>query len=362
MELPLLRYTVTMPDHSEIDLFAVQSACRLEDYLTAEAFEARIFACLPALQRARANASGPGIVVFPENIGLFLVGQGAGPELLACKTSEEAFQQLGRRYLKDVLWAMVRYRVRNPRTAVWLARATVVRDTMIRTFSRLALESQMYVVAGSAYLPRNKFGVVLRPFAPRDRHVYNLSYTFGPDGRLVAASPKVNLVPDLEEGIGLSRGKAQEIAPVDVGGARLATAICYDAFRCAHASRETGFTPLLPIMDSKAVNIVAQPAANPWPWEDKWPFGGEGDTRLRKEQWLGEGSFSQLPSLQKVQYVVNPQLVGTLFDLHFDGRSAIYAHEGRQATILAEAASIDRDELVHARVPLHKASPAFMSQ
>ncbi len=348
-----------MPNRPDIDLFAVQAACTLRDYLSPEAFDAKIFSFADEIRQRRGDSSTPAVVVFPENIGLFLAGQGAGNEILACRTSDDAFKLLGRRFLKDVLWAMVRYRVTDPKAAFWLARASAVRDTMIRSFSRFALETRSWVVAGSASLPHNKFGLVLRPFAAANGRVYNMSLTFGPDGRLLAETPKLNLVPELEDTIGLSRGNPTDVTGVDVAGARLATAICYDGFRCAHTQNEPDFTPLIPLLDRMGVDIVAQPSANPWPWEAPWHFALEGDTRLRREQWSGEGSFSVLPNMSRVAWVVNPQLAGDLLDLHFEGRSAIYARQGREASVLAEAATIDRDEVVHARVSL--AAPAVNS-
>jgi predicted amidohydrolase len=335
-----------MPKRQALDLFAIQARMELEDYFSAEAFDQRVFSYLSAVNDRR-DAARPAVIVFPEDIGMFLVALGCRDALDGCATTDAAFNRLGRKFALPIAWSMLRYRQTNPKTAFWLARAGLVRDTMIRTFSRFALESKAFVVAGSASLPQNKHGLVLRPFSALGGKVYNLSYTFNPAGRLLAETAKVNLVPGMEDGIGLSAGLSTEVKTVDLEGVKLGTAICYDGFRIAHTPNEPGYAPLLPVLDRMGVEVVAQPSANPWPWEERWVFAGEGDTRLRKEQWIGEGAASLLPQLSKVAYLVNPQLVAAFLDVHFDGRSFIMERSGTTVTTLAEAKSIDQGEVVH---------------
>lgn len=333
-----------------VDLFAVQAHMQLADYLSAAAFKSKVFSYGEAVQARREGSVA--IVVFPEDIGMFLAAVGAGNAVARCNSTEEAFQVLGKRHALRVAWAMARYRTTDVKAAFWLARATEVRDIMINTFSSFALEHQAYVVAGSASLPRNKHGLTLRPFAPAEGKVYNLSYTFGPNGKLLSETAKVNLVPGMEDGVGLSPGKLELVPIVEAGKVRLATAICYDGFRCAHTANEPGFQPVIPYLDKHGVDIVAQPSANPWPWEQRWVFAKEGDPLLRKEQWLAEGAMSLLPQQSKVQYVVNPQLIAKFLDLTFDGRSYILAKKDQQAHLLAEATTIDQGEVVHATATL----------
>lgn len=340
-------YNIRMPNPTSIDLFAIQAQLDLADYFSVAAFRAKVFSYGAALQ-AR-DPQLPAVVVFPEDIGMFLVALGAEQHLAGCQTTDEAFDRLGKASLLPIAWAMARYRVTNVKTAFWLAKANEVRDAMLNVFSSFALEHKAYVVAGSACLPKNKHGLVLRPFTPAGGRVYNLSYTFGPNGKLLAETAKVNLVPTMEDTIGLTAGKLDDIKIVDAQAGRLATAICYDGFRCAHTDGEPGFKPLIPYLDQAGVDIVAQPSANPWPWEEKWIFAKPGDERLRREQWLDEGARSLLPALTRTALVVNPQLVASFLGLHFDGRSYIFQRDGREVRMLAEAQSIDRGEVVHAR-------------
>jgi hypothetical protein len=104
------------------------------------------------------------------------------------------------------------------------------------------------------------------------------------------------------------------------------------------------------------VEIVAQPSANPWPWNERWVFCDPGENQLRREQWLREGLFSQLPGMPGVRYVVNPQLLGDILGNRFDGRSYVFARRtDGTAEILAAAAHDTLDpaseEVLVVRVP-----------
>ncbi len=125
---------------------------------------------------------------------------------------------------------------------------------------------------------------------------------------------------------------------------QVGTLICYDGFAVPHTTREPDFCPLLSHYDDHGCNVVAQPAANFWPWETPWTFGGTDGRRLRKEQWLDEGLFSQMETspLRAVRFGVIAQLLGRVKDSHFDGRSQILARgEDGSVRVLAEAARGD---------------------
>jgi predicted amidohydrolase len=201
------------------------------------------------------------------------------------------------------------------------------------------------VVAGSALLPRG-------------RAVYNTSYTFAPDGSLAGATRKVNLVPTMEDALGLSPGDPGELAPVDTPFGKLGTLICYDGFDEAHTGGEPRFCRLAARHDALGCRVIAQPSANPWPWEERWIFAEPGETQLRREQWLNEGLFAQLrrDPPRHVRYVVNPQLLGQVLDNRFDGRSYLFECDAAGPRILAEArradAVVDAEEVVLRAVEL----------
>jgi hypothetical protein len=132
--------------------------------------------------------------------------------------------------------------------------------------------------------------------------------------------------------------------------------ICYDGFREPHTSTEPGFCALGPRLAAAGVEIVAQPSANPWPWNEPWVFADAGEQQLRREQWLREGLFSQLPDMPGVRWAINPQLIGDLLGTRFDGRSYVFERQpDGTVTILAAgpraAPAAATEEIVIARVP-----------
>jgi predicted amidohydrolase len=172
----------------------------------------------------------------------------------------------------------------------------------------------------------------------------------------VNVTKKVHLVPTLEDTLPLTPGAARDLTPIDSPCGRVGVMICYDGFAEAHTDREPGFEPLGSRLAAAGVTLIAQPSANPWPWNERWVFCEPGEDQLRREQWLREGLFSQLPRMPGVRYVVNPQLIGDILGTRFDGRSYIFARgEDGVPTIVASAAADAlapaSEEIVMARVP-----------
>jgi predicted amidohydrolase len=216
-------------------------------------------------------------------------------------------------------------------------------QVMRRVFGAVARRFRATVVAGSHLRART------------GGRITNTSYTFGPSGRLIAETDKVNLVPTLEDaspgGLGLARGEPDGIPIVPTSFGRLATLICYDGFREPHTRTER-FAACGPRLDAAGVDVVANPAANPWPWEEDWVFAEPGEHIARREQWRTEGLPATLAELNHVQYGVTAHLCGQILDQRFDGRSEILARTDHRVEVLASASSRDRTEIVVARVPV----------
>jgi predicted amidohydrolase len=143
--------------------------------------------------------------------------------------------------------------------------------------------------------------------------------------------------------LGLSPGRADELTPIATPFGKVGTLVCYDGFREAHTRGEPSFSALASRYDDAGCAVLAQPAANPWPWEGPWLFADPGEKKLRKEQWIDEGLFAQLAQSQlaHVRYAATAQLLGRVFDNHFDGRSHLVARDSAGARILAEAMRAD---------------------
>lgn len=324
-----------------VDLAACQVHVTADDYASSQAF-GRVLERMGA-RLAAARRSEHCLVVFPEMIGAFLPLAGRLDRVRGAATTDAALTRIALRSLPSIARAMWRGGTWSTQVGFFLAASEEVRAIYREAFSSFASRHRCWVVAGSAILPRNAHGDLSDAFAPQEGKVYNTSYTFAPDGRQVGCTRKVNLVPTLEDVLGLTPGRADELEAVDTPFGRFGTLICYDGFNEPHTSSEPGFCTLTRRLDEQQCVIVAQPAANPWPWDEGWVFADPGERKLRKEQWLDEGLHAQLASerLEHLRFGVTPQLLGGVFDNRFDGRSLILERRADRVYILAEAARAD---------------------
>ena len=332
-----------------VELAACQVHVSLADYASEDSFVAMLDRTGKRLDEARAkDAAGQFlhtcVAVFPEMIGAFLPIAGRSRLIRGARTTDGALTRVALRHLPAVVRAMRKGSVLSPKVGFLLAVAPEVRRLYRASFSAFARRHAAWVVAGSALLPRNARGETAHEFAPADGRVYNTSYAFAPDGAHVGATRKVNLVPTLEDALGLSPGDARDVIPFETPFGRVATLVCYDGFLVPHTEKEPGFTRLAPACDARGASILAHPAANPWPWEDRWVFAAEHERQLRREQWQSEGIEASLrtPRLQHVRHAVTAHLLGDVLDNHFEGRSQIFERtEDGEPRVLAEAKRSD---------------------
>lgn len=332
-----------------VEIAACQVYVTAADYTSQARFEAMLARAGDKLDAARARDDHgafrhPCLAVFPEMIGAFLPLAGRAGAVRGARTTDGALTRVALTSLPSLIGAMARHGATSPTIGFLLAESPEVWRLYRGAFGRFARAHQCWVAAGSAILPRNLHGDLADRFAPADSRVYNTSFTFAPDGRQVGCTRKVNLVPTLEDQLGLSAARADELSPVDTPFGKVGTLICYDGFREAHTGGEPGFRALAARHDRAGCAVIAQPAANPWPWEGPWIFADPGETKLRREQWIDEGLLAQLadPSLHSIRYAATAQLLGEVFENRFDGRSQLIARDEGGARLIAEAKRADR--------------------
>lgn len=331
-----------------MDLFAVQAFVDAGTYRSEATFRAAMERLADrAVELRRRDANGafrdPAILVFPEHIGTFLALAPLG-RLGAWLPSSDLAAAMAVGLRPRRFWQAARH-VRPITLAALLALSPEVRAVWERTFADLAWKTRATVVAGSA--------LVADP--PGSDRVYNLSATFGPDGERIGVTRKVNLVPALEDVLGLGRGEASAVAPVATPAGPLGTLICYDGFAVPHTRTEPEWCRIGVELAARGARIVAQPAANPWAWDARWVHAPTGSSLLRREQWRSEGLETQLREMEGVRYAITAHLVGRVLDQRFEGRSAILRRDPDGSVhVVAEARRAQIDpasaEVVHARV------------
>lgn len=280
-----------------------------------------------------AGAADQRFIVFPEIAGhLALLALAPAPAHRA-KSLGAALAGAAVRKPLEVLRGVASSRRLAPKHAVLAALAPDGEKYWRSVFGPLARRHDAWVVAGS-HLRLTPVG-----------DLTNASLLFAPDGRCVAVTDKVNLVPGIEDGapggLGLARGAA-ELPIVETPMGNVCTLICYDAFAEPHTSLER-FVPLAPSLAAKGgVAIAANPAANPWYWDEPWPpkklVGGlERAPGTRADQWEREGLPASMRASAFTRFGVTAHLVGHVLDLHFDGQSEILERSGQGVRVLARA-------------------------
>lgn len=305
-----------------VQLFAVQPRVDVDTYGSAEAFASAVRRQADVIAARRVD-DVPALAVWPEMFATFLLLAGRLDRVAGCSTTDAAMRKAALGMLGRIAMAAVRTRPRSMTEALFVAAAPELWHTWWSTFASVARDHDMWVVGGSALVPENALGSDTSSFEAASARFYNTSLTFAPDGRAVAATRKVNVVPTQEDVLGMSHGDPADLAVVETPFGRLGTLICYDGFCEAHTSDEPGFVSCAPVLDRLGAEVVAQPSANAWAWDAPWAFNDADEHQLRSEQWFSEGLFASMRGLRNVRYAVNPQLVGRLFDVAFEAPSLI---------------------------------------
>lgn len=283
------------------------------------------------------DAAGPAdhrVVVLPEIAGHLALLALAPPAAHRAKTLGAALGAAAVRRPFEVLRGIASTRLLDPRHAVLAALAPDGERFWRGVFGPMARRYGAYIVAGS-HLRLGPGG-----------DLTNASFCFGPDGRLLSTTDKINLVPGMEDrapkALGLARGDAERLPIVDTPFGRLCTLICYDGFREPHTSLER-FVAMGPRLAARGgVAVVANPAANPWPWKEPWKFAEPGETGSREEQWQREGLPGSLADMPFARWGITAHLVGRVLDLRFDGQSEIVERTASGVRRLARAEHPDR--------------------
>jgi len=303
-----------------VTLVAVQMQVQLADYQSPKAFDAAVQQYTKAAMRTRGD--GPRLVAFPEDVGLGLVVMDDYAAVKDCGSWGEAASLLIGMYWPQVYEIMVQYGC-SPMHALLLLKGDRVAQVYYDTFSQVAKEHHVTLVAGSAPLP-----------GP-DGAIYNTSLVFGPNGKLIGTQRKVHLI-DLEGplGLDLTPGPLEDIHPVDTRVGRVGVAICYDMF----------YPDVVEKLVAEGARILVQPSFNPQPW-DPW----------QEEDWK-RGIWTAVGTHPSVVAGVIPMAVGGLWEIAVEGVSSIVGgcFDTPFDGYLGQAASATEADIVAAEVGVPK--------
>lgn len=335
-----------------VQLVAVQMTLDLDDYWSRDAFASKIRRLMEQVAR-RITPGLPTLVVFPEDVGLMLAVQGMRERLQGVESIEGAIERAVKAHLIPL--AVTKWRRKLSWVpAFYLYKHRTIAETYFDVFSTMAKEYGVYLVAGSAVLPPYRIddGVVQWRQEPLEYKVYNTSYLFGPDGKVIGRQHKVYLIElEQEAALDLNSGDLDSLQVFETPLGKVGIAICLDAFQDDVIDR----------LAALGADILVQPSANPGPWDL--------DQQI---DWL-RSSHQKTFVERRFEYAVNPMMNGPLWEIDFYGQSSIvarspgdlgdsydqtdlsYMHLAPAGGFIRVASSDRSEEVLVARVP-HPAS------
>lgn len=286
---------------------AVQMKLNAEDYKTEQSFKRKIHKIMTQIREE--SGKGRLLVVFPEHIGTFC---------LLCNAPHSVWQSgsfakatttlLGHNFL-SVAKFMLTGRL-SPVKALFLAKSAEIERIYLSTFIEASKHYEAWIVAGTGVL---RWGETKR--------LFNTSPIITPTGTVIHRQHKVNLVEmESKGGLDLDSAPINYLSVARSPFGNLGLTICLDAFHEDARKR---------LADLDA-NILLQPSANNGPWNE-W----------QQDDWL-RSSFEAVVERKEFDLAINPMLVGSLWDLKFEGQSSIIDQQG----YVARAESYDQEEIL----------------
>ena len=356
-------------------VFAIQFKQDVEHVRTYATFRRAMRCLMHEFVEPYRRAGQPTLVVFPEDVGLATLATGrrgraarafAATPLgapvgdAAPAGGTVALQQLAVEYAPQVAAYRAMYPDVDPRRALLLAATDTSARAVSQTFSDIARDFGVYVVASNNQAgfreTHDPAEVALfgdpdvddgTAYVATSGRVPNRTFLWGPDDidpaapqgtrNLIFTNQKVPLTPLEIDLLGLSpgpsRGRAgiRNAAGAEVAGFRLGFATSLPAFTygtpfgrtAAHPCRNTART-YMHCMEARGVDVVVQAEANPGRWAGP---GGRSD--WQPLEWMDSTWRSVADPAVSFDYNITAHMVGNLFDLAFDGQTAITARHER---------------------------------
>jgi len=263
----------------------------------------------------RASDAGAVLAVFPEDVGLPLVCLDDYDLASRATTVTGLAMSLIQRHWKETAGAAFRPGF-HPARVLFQGKAARMEEVYNAAFSAAARECGLHIVAGSLPLPCGRDDA---------KPLHNLSRVFGPDGKRVVNSCKVELLDMEARDLGLQPAGVEELGVFDCGESRVGVAICKDVWNPSTISHLSG----------KGAQVIASPQANPAAWDENEQASNR------------EGLYARCRELGVAG--IQAMGVGNLAGLEFQGQSAIFArpvHAGEEPRILAQASDATGEHLV----------------
>ena len=357
-------------DDGALRVFAIQYRLDIAHAVSYESYRAAMRELMDSLVVPNMVEGRPTLVVFPEAVGLPTVAIGArgaafralpaAPATTAPAALSAGMAALGAAYERQIVGYVDLFGEIEPRSALLLAATDTAARAFSKTFSDIATDYGVWVVAGN-YQPTYRatttpeevatFGdpevddgvayVATSPVVTNATFLWSPEMT-NPDAptgetNLVVRNEKIPLTEMELEFLGLSEGPARgepgrtNAGWVDVAGFRVGFATSLPAFAYGYpfGARPEGFDPFADLNDSYAaaqdalgVEVMIQADANPGPWAFPVESGA-----WQPLEWMSSTWRAVADPTVDFRYNVTPMMTGNLVDLMFDGQSSITARD-----------------------------------
>ncbi len=304
-----------------------------------------------------ADASAPELALasFPEDVGLVagLIGsRGAAARRATIHNggSQAAFGSLAVTYHRQIAYYTGRFPGQVPIRYLLLALTDTYYRAFYETFQELARTYHVHLTANVNVAPAQRIAAADQPalvqvlrdpdeaqirdyaYVALSPDVFNTTFIFDPDGNILVPTPgggvlhspaetagvlqgslnKAYLTEEEEGTLPLAFGRVQDLDVVETPVGRLASVISKDAWMIDVNDR----------YEAKGANLILQPEAysewayTPSPWQ---PDG------------FKAGGFAQVQRNPNFLYNVCPSMTGNLFEVTFDGQSAVVGKRRKEA-------------------------------
>lgn len=354
-------------------VFAIQYHLDVRHASSYDTYRDAMRCLVEALVLPHVEPGRPTLVVFPESIGLVTLATGqrglgaraqAQSPLRAVSEAVPlgmggALLQLQSAYGPQIAAYQATFGPVDPRKQVLLAATDTFARAFSQTFSDIALDYGIYVVAGNNQAryraTRDPFEVALfadpavlptdEAYVAVSQRVTNATFLWGPEivdptaprgeRNLLFRNEKMPLTALELDLLGLDEGPATGAAALDnargieVEGLRLGFATSLPAFRYGYpfGERPSGFEACDDLretyaacMDELGVEVMIQADANPVRWTATLANGS-----WQPLEWMSSVWRAVADPTVDFEYNVTPMMNGNLFDLIFDGQSSITA-------------------------------------
>ena len=311
-------------DNGNGNLIAIQPFMEVGDYASAEHFSTKLDGYLQEVQ-AQYWLCAKSIVIFPEYIGTWLVAVGEDDAIFQADSLETAVKQMIRTNLIKFTKTLLHTKSRNKIIdAIFRMKAKEMAHIYQETFSQLAQNYQVTVVAGSIVLPEPQ--IVDGELVVGNGRLQNISIVCKPDGTL---HPHIirKIFPVHLETTFLDAAQPTELPNFDTPAGKLGVLICADSWY------PEAYAPLA----EQNVELIVVPN-NQGNWHHSWPgYATEyipADVDLQdvmhlteKEAWLKYALAGRMRSTSAT-IGIHVFLHGRIWDQIGDGQTIIVHNEG----------------------------------